>query len=72
MTASKVRQDLDQALDEIITLEDLIGHVTAVEQDGAHIPIEWREIGGIRIGLDAAGNAMRVEFGDTLPGWVAE
>jgi len=51
---------------------DTIEHVTAVEQDGAHIPIDWREIGGIRVGLDAAGNAVRVEFGDTLPGWVAE
>jgi hypothetical protein len=47
-------------------------HVTAVERDGAHIPIDWREIGGIRVGLDAAGDAVRVEFGDTLPGWVAE
>lgn len=66
------KKQLDDALDEIAGLEDLIGHVTAVEQDGAHIVIEWREIGGIRIGLDAAGNAVRVEFGDTLPGWVAE
>lgn len=70
--ASKIQQDLDQALEDILTLEDTIGHVIAVEQGGAHIPIGWREIGGIRIGLDAAGNAVRVEFGDTLPGWVAE
>lgn len=63
---------LAELQDEIIQLEEMLGHVTAVEQDGAHIPIEWREIGGIRIGLDAAGNAVRVEFGDTLPGWVAE
>lgn len=70
--ASKAQQDLDEALDEILTLKNTLNHVTAVEQDGAHIAIEWREIGGIRVGLDAAGNAVRVEFGDTLPGWVAE
>lgn len=66
------QKQLDEALDGIAELEDLIGHVTAVERDRAHIAIEWREMGGIRIGLDAAGNAVRVEFGDTLPGWVAE
>lgn len=65
-------KDLDQALDEILTLQDTLEHVIAVEQNGAHIPYDWREIGGIRIGLDAAGNAVRVEFGNTLPGWVAE
>lgn len=70
--ASNLRIALDSALDEVTELQDLIGHVTAVEQDGAHIPVEWREIGGIRIGLDVAGNAVRVEFGDTLEGWVAE
>jgi len=70
--ASKIQQDLDQALEDLANAQDTIEHVTAVEQDGAHIPIDWREIGGIRVGLDAAGNAVRVEFGDTLPGWVAE
>ncbi len=70
--ATKTQMALDQALEEIADLRDTLEHVTAVEQDGAHIPIERREIGGIRIGLDVAGNAVRVEFGDTLPGWVAE
>jgi hypothetical protein len=69
---SKIQQDLDQALEDLANAMDTLEHVTAVEQDGAHIPYDWREIGGIRIGLDAAGNAVRVEFGDTLPGWVAE
>ena len=70
--ASKIQQYLDQALEDLADAQDLIENVAAVEQDGAHIPIDWREIGGIRVGLDAAGNAVRVEFGDTLPGWVAE
>lgn len=70
--ASKIQQDLDQALEDLANAQNTIEHVTAVEQDGAHIPIDWREIGGIRVGLDAAGNAVRVELGDTLPGWVAE
>jgi len=69
---SKIQQYLDQALEDLANAQDTIEHVTAVEQDGAHIPIDWHEIGGIRVGLDAAGNAVRVEFGDTLPGWVAE
>jgi predicted AAA+ superfamily ATPase len=69
---SKIQQDLDEALEDLANAMDTIEHVTAVEQDGAHIPIDWHEIGGIRVGLDAAGNAVRVEFGDTLPGWVAE
>lgn len=70
--ATKTQMALDRAMEEIADLQALIGHVTAMEQDGAHIVIEWCEIGGIRIGLDAAGNAVRVEFGDTLPGWMAE
>ena len=63
---------LEAALEDLANAQDTIEHVTAVEQDGAHIPIDWREIGGIRVGLDAAGNAVRVELGDTLDGWVAE
>lgn len=69
---TKLDGALEAAQDEIATLRNMLEDVTAVEQDGAHIVMEWREIGGIRIGLDAAGNAVRVEFGDTLPGWVAE
>lgn len=69
---SKLEGAFEAARDEILQLEKTLKHVTAVEQDGAHIPIDWRELGCIRVGLDAAGNAVRVEFGDTLPGWVAE
>jgi hypothetical protein len=70
--ASKLEGALEAALEDLANAQDTIEHVTAVEQDGAHIPYDWRELGGIRVGLDAAGNAVRVEFGDTLPGWVAE
>lgn len=64
--------DLDYAMDEIAELQNALAHVLAVERDGAHIPIEWHEVGGVRIGLDGSGNAVRVEFPDDLPGWVAE
>ena len=72
MMAGKLEGAFEAARDEIMQLEKTLNHVTAVEQDGAHIPYDWRELGGIRVGLDAAGNAVRVEFGDTLDGWVAE
>lgn len=70
--ASETQLALGRALEDLVDARDLIEHVTAVEQDGAHIVVDWHTPGGIRVGLDAAGNAVRVEFGDTLPGWVAE
>lgn len=67
-----VSKALDEAIEEIADLKDLIEYVSAVEVDGAHIPVEWRDVGGIRIGLDACGNAVRVEFPDRSDGWCAE
>jgi hypothetical protein len=46
--------------------------VAAIEAHCAHVAVEWREIGGIRVGLGAAGNAVRMEGLDGLYGWFAE
>lgn len=53
-------------------LESALESVAAIEAHCAHIPVTWREIGGIQVGLDAAGNAVRVEGLDGLYGWFAE
>lgn len=53
-------------------LESAFDSVAPIGAHCAHIPVTWREIGGIRVGLDAAGNAVRVEGLDGLYGWFAE
>ena len=64
---------LSEALDRIEELEAQIASgLSAVEQDGAHIVIDWREFPGLRVGLDAAGNAVRVEFDPAVDAWVGE
>lgn len=67
---------LSEAQDRIEELEDeLQAPVIAIEANCAHIAITWQEIGGIRIGLDAAGSAVRVEIDDNLAGmygWTAD
>lgn len=61
---------LSEAYERIEELEEeLQASVEALEQDGAHIAVEWREFPGLRIGLDAAGNAMRVEFDPSVNAW---
>jgi hypothetical protein len=62
----------EQAQGEIETLKHTLEHVTAVEAGCSSIPVEWREIGGARIGLDAAGSAVRIELPDVTYGWDAE
>lgn len=68
--------NLSEAQERIEELEEeLQAPVIAIEANCAHIAIEWREIGGIRIGLDAAGTAVRVEIDDNLTGmygWAAD
>jgi hypothetical protein len=64
-------QHLEQALDEILSLEMTIQNVSAIELKDCAIPFDWKEVGGVRIGLDAGGTAVRVELSDH-PGWVAE
>ena len=72
MARSKIAIELDEARDRIADLEYVLANVSAVEAGCSHISIEWREIGGIRIGLDASGDAVRVEFPERLYGWDAE
>lgn len=55
---------------EIEALEEQ--EVVAVEAHCAHIPIDWVEVGGVRVGLDACGTAVRVELPDSLYGWLWE
>lgn len=43
--------------------------VTAVS---ASIAVEWREVGGVRVGLDAGGEAVDVMLPDRAYGWEAE
>ena len=50
-------------------LEDL-ADVWAIEVADAHVVVEWQDFPGCRVGIDAAGNAVRVEFDG--PRWGAE
>lgn len=69
---SKISDERDRALEELADALDAIEHVQAVEQVGAHVVMSWVEYPGLRVGLDATGNAARVEFDPALDGWVAE
>lgn len=53
-------------------LEDALNNISAVELACSSIPTEWQEVGGVRIGLDAAGSAVRIELPERLYGWDAE
>lgn len=53
-------------------LEGALEGISAVELVCSSIPIEWREIDGVRIGLDAAGSVVRIELPERLYGWNAE
>lgn len=64
---------LSEALEEIAELRDeLEAGVTVVEAHCSSIPITWVEYPGGRVGLDAAGSMVRVEFDPSPYGWVAE
>lgn len=56
------------------TLADLpeAGECAAVELEGARIPVEWVEVGGVRLGLDSGGTTVRVELPELPLGWTAE
>lgn len=75
MSMTSYKAQVDDLKDEIAELREDMAHVTAVEAGCSSIVIDWQEIGGIRIGLDAVGNAVRVEFPDNLNnmyGWDME
>lgn len=64
-----------EALARIEELEaelDALTDVRAIEQDGAHIVLTWIDYPGGRVGLDAAGDMVRVEFEQATDRWVAE
>lgn len=64
-----------EALARIEELEaelNILTDVRAVEQDGAHIVLTWIDYPGGRVGLDAAGNMVRVEFDPATDKWVAQ
>lgn len=64
---------LSDALERIQELEDgLTEDVTAVEAHCSSIVVTWVDYPGGRVGLDAAGSMVRVEFDPCLYGWVAE
>lgn len=73
MVAWKAKaEELEERVED---LEYVLAHVSAVEAGCSSIPVDWREIGGIRVGLNAVGDAVRVEFPATLTGmygWDAE
>jgi hypothetical protein len=61
--------------EEVADLQYTLEHVQAVTAGCSSIPVEWLDVGGIRVGLSATGDAVRVEFPDTLTGmygWDAE
>lgn len=72
MSRSKLDSRIDALEDQVAELEYTLAHVTAVEAGCSSIPVEWREIGGVRIGLDAAGSAVRIELPEHIYGWDAE
>ena len=67
---SKLSVALDQALEELADAREVIENVAAVEVAGAHIVLTWVDYPGARVGIDAAGNAVRVELDG--PRWIAE
>lgn len=70
MTAWKAKYE--EAAERIEELEAEFGNVNAIEARCSSIPVEWLEIGGVRIGIDTGGAAVRVELPKTLYGWNAE
>lgn len=39
-------------------------YIIGIEPRSARVPVEHVEIGGLRVGLDASGNAVSASFGD--------
>lgn len=66
------KAELEARVEELESQALGAGECTAVVLECSSIPVEWVEVGGIRIGLDSAGSAVRVEFPDCLYGWTAE
>lgn len=64
---SKLSEALDAALEEIADLRDLLENAGSVELARAHVEYSFVEYPGLTVSLDAAGNAMRVDFEG--PGW---
>lgn len=69
---SKLNDKIEALQNDLEQAEYDMANVSAVELDGASIAVEWREIGGVRVGLDAGGDAMRVEFRQDAYGWRME
>lgn len=69
---TKISDERDALADQVAALEDDAAHVTAVERGCSSIPVEWVEVGGVRVGLDSAGSAVRVELPAEAHGWDAE
>lgn len=69
---SKQSEALDQALEDLAGALDLVENVTAVTAHCSSIPVSWVDYPGGRVGLDAAGSMVCVEFEHSVYGWVAE
>lgn len=65
---------LSEALERIEELEEQLELLEpfAVERRKARIVANWIEYSGLRVGLDAAGDAVRVELEPALNGWIVE
>jgi len=68
MTKAEALARVEELEAELDTLTD----VSAIEQSAAHIVMTWIDYPGGRVGLDAAGNMVRVEFDPATDRWVAE
>ena len=70
---TQTKADLQKRIDELeAETGPGAGGCAAVELECASIPVEWVEVGGVRVGLDAGGSAVRIELPDCLYGWTAE
>ena len=64
---------LSEALERIEQLEEEIAlEAVAVEAHCSHVVMSWVDYPGGRVGLDAAGNMVRVELDLDLHGWAVE
>lgn len=69
MAKSKVAERLETAEGEIEDLKYEAAHVATVVRGCSSIPVDWVEVGGIRVGLDSGGDAVEVRIPHTLHGW---
>lgn len=70
--ASRTLKVDEKVTDLAEIIADMVSRVSAVEQVGARAVARWHQFGGARVGVDDAGDFVRIEFGRVAQAHVDE